>query len=323
MNTPAFQFYPQDFLIGTSDMDLQEVGLYIRVLSLIWTRGGDGCELEYDVKKLSNMTSCTPTKFKKVFKKIEEKFTFFEKKIEKNSQLFFTNEKLFSIKKSQNEYREKQRKNIEKRWNKGKKEESEGKEKSIPPYSSGNTKSIPTNIPNAYSSSSSSKKINKLGKFLKDLKKQIGIENFNDSRSYQEDYAQYFLEMIDDIGEEEFERRLKRILERPKKAEQCNKINFVYREIKNYVATEQDQQKAKSAESRKRIEAERKAKMDEEDTQKKKDEAVRKWIEEHPKEFETRLKQAVEEVKYGGTISTKTALAKAKIKTEIAKELEL
>jgi len=330
MNTPAFQFYPQDFLVGTMTLSAEAVGVYIKTLCHLWTTGGDDCELEFDPKKLCKIVALSPKKFQKVFSEIEGKFTFFEKNEKKNEKIikkFFFNERLKNIKNEQNEYREAKskagKKGNEKRWGKPKEEKIKTKNEVSHSDSTATDLRIANPIAKNRPSPSSSKKINKLGKFLKDLKKQIGIENFNDSRSYQEDYAKHFVEMIDDIGKEEFETRLKRILERPKKAEQCNKINFVYREIKNYVATEQDQQKAKSAESRKRIEAERKAKLDEENIQKKKDEAVKKWIDDHPKEFEIRLKKAVEEVKYGGTISSKTALAKAKIKKEIAKEIGL
>lgn len=37
---PAFQFYPADFLVGTASMSNEEVGIYIRLLSYQWERGG-------------------------------------------------------------------------------------------------------------------------------------------------------------------------------------------------------------------------------------------------------------------------------------------
>lgn len=37
---PAFQFYADDFLAGTSDMNAEEVGSYIRLLCHQWTKGG-------------------------------------------------------------------------------------------------------------------------------------------------------------------------------------------------------------------------------------------------------------------------------------------
>jgi len=37
---PAFQFYADDFLAGTSEMSAEEVGGYIRLLCHQWTKGG-------------------------------------------------------------------------------------------------------------------------------------------------------------------------------------------------------------------------------------------------------------------------------------------
>lgn len=37
--TPAFQFYPADFLIGIADMTHEEAGIYIRLLCLQWAKG--------------------------------------------------------------------------------------------------------------------------------------------------------------------------------------------------------------------------------------------------------------------------------------------
>ncbi len=37
---PSFQFYPQDFLVGTADMTPEEVGAYIRLLCYQWSKGG-------------------------------------------------------------------------------------------------------------------------------------------------------------------------------------------------------------------------------------------------------------------------------------------
>jgi uncharacterized protein YdaU (DUF1376 family) len=50
--TPAFQFYVQDFLLGTTDFSAEEVGGYIRLLSHQWDKGG----LPNDDKRLLKMT---------------------------------------------------------------------------------------------------------------------------------------------------------------------------------------------------------------------------------------------------------------------------
>ena len=39
MKAPAFQFYAADFLVGTSDMTNEEVGIYIRLLCHQWAKG--------------------------------------------------------------------------------------------------------------------------------------------------------------------------------------------------------------------------------------------------------------------------------------------
>lgn len=50
--SPAFQFYPQDFLVGTADMTAEEVGGYIRLLCYQWAKGS----LPNDDKKLSQLS---------------------------------------------------------------------------------------------------------------------------------------------------------------------------------------------------------------------------------------------------------------------------
>lgn len=57
MKPPAFQFYPSDFLASTSEMDAEEVGVYIRLLCHQWLRGG----LPDDEARLMAMGSpCEP-----------------------------------------------------------------------------------------------------------------------------------------------------------------------------------------------------------------------------------------------------------------------
>jgi uncharacterized protein YdaU (DUF1376 family) len=51
MKPPAFQFYADDFLSGTSDMSPEEVGIYIRLLCHQWTKGG----LPTDEPRLARM----------------------------------------------------------------------------------------------------------------------------------------------------------------------------------------------------------------------------------------------------------------------------
>lgn len=50
--SPAFQFYPQDFLVGTADLTSEEVGGYIRLLCYQWAKGS----LPNDDKKLMQLS---------------------------------------------------------------------------------------------------------------------------------------------------------------------------------------------------------------------------------------------------------------------------
>lgn len=52
-NSPAFQFYPSDFLIGTALMSAEAVGIYIRLLCYQWSHGG----LPNDKSKLAVLAS--------------------------------------------------------------------------------------------------------------------------------------------------------------------------------------------------------------------------------------------------------------------------
>lgn len=61
---PAFQFYVQDFITGTSDMSLEEVGAYIRLLCYQWSKGG----LPNDINRIAKICNAHPSQFKPVAK---------------------------------------------------------------------------------------------------------------------------------------------------------------------------------------------------------------------------------------------------------------
>ena len=128
-HSPAFQFYPQDFLVGCADMTAEEVGGYIRLLCYQWTKGS----IPNDNKKLMQMSgifSLTELEC------IKQKFVRVE-----NGNL--VNLKLESVRKSQDEYRQKQSERASKRW------ESQRNATALPV-------DIPQPMPNVCSSSSSS-----------------------------------------------------------------------------------------------------------------------------------------------------------------------
>jgi uncharacterized protein YdaU (DUF1376 family) len=68
--SPAFSFYPTDFLVGTATFSLEERGAYITLLSYQWDHGGvpdDGTErarlLNCSLKRAEALWDRTRTKF--------------------------------------------------------------------------------------------------------------------------------------------------------------------------------------------------------------------------------------------------------------------
>lgn len=71
MKTPAFQFYPADFLAGTMLMTNEEVGLLQRLLCIQWR---DGCVTASDVSRLSRMSANGSAMAKASIKSVLSKF---------------------------------------------------------------------------------------------------------------------------------------------------------------------------------------------------------------------------------------------------------
>ncbi len=68
---PAFQFYPNDFVTGTSRFTTTEVGGYTLLLCEQWTQGSvPGDEL----KRLATIMRCTPPTARSIWKTISTKF---------------------------------------------------------------------------------------------------------------------------------------------------------------------------------------------------------------------------------------------------------
>jgi uncharacterized protein YdaU (DUF1376 family) len=128
-HSPAFQFYPQDFLVGCADLSAEEVGGYIRLLCYQWTKGS----IPNDNKKLMQMSGVFGLT---ELECIKQKFVRIE-----NGNL--VNLKLESVRQSQDEYRQKQSERASKRW------ESQRNAKALPT-------DMPQPMPNVCSSSSSS-----------------------------------------------------------------------------------------------------------------------------------------------------------------------
>lgn len=135
--SPAFQFYASDFLTDTQSWDINEVGIYIRLLSNQWVNGS----LPSDLIRLSRIAGCTHEEIKKAWVILGFKFLI-------NNDGSIYNQKLESVREAQVKFKEKQASN----GSKG------GRPKNIdnPNKTQIKPKINPSDNPNKSSSSSSS-----------------------------------------------------------------------------------------------------------------------------------------------------------------------
>lgn len=131
MKAPAFQFYPDSFLLGTALFSCEEAGAYIRLLCYQWDAG----HLPNDNDKLANLARCGGN----AVASIRHKFRICE-------DGHLRNDRLEKERQKQADYRAKQSENAAKRW-------------------VGNAKphavAMPTHMPNVCSPSPSPSPINK------------------------------------------------------------------------------------------------------------------------------------------------------------------
>lgn len=71
------------------------------------------------------------------------------------------------------------------------------------------------------------------------LKLKIGIECFADAQKWARIYAKHCFNLMNKIGPEEFSRRLDVILEDKFKHNNCNKIKYVYEQVKGFIEPKQ------------------------------------------------------------------------------------
>ncbi|WP_312697056.1 DUF1376 domain-containing protein [Sphingobacterium mizutaii] len=135
--SPAFQFYASDFLTDTQSWDVNEVGIYIRLLSNQWVNGS----LPGDLIRLSRIAGCEHEMFKKAWVILGLKFL-------KNNDGSLYNRKLESVREASDRFKEKQALNGSKGGRPPKNKNPE--ETQIKP------KQNPEHNPNKSSSSSSS-----------------------------------------------------------------------------------------------------------------------------------------------------------------------
>lgn len=67
---PAFQFYAADFLVGTLEMTLEEIGLYIKLLALSWDKG----PLPVDTTRLARLAGITEQDFNALWAAVGDKW---------------------------------------------------------------------------------------------------------------------------------------------------------------------------------------------------------------------------------------------------------
>ncbi len=98
--SPAFQFYASDFLTDTQSWDINEVGIYIRLLSNQWVNGS----LPKDLIRLSRIAGCTHEEIKKAWVILGFKFLH-------NIDGTIYNRKLEEVRDAQTRFKEKQASN--------------------------------------------------------------------------------------------------------------------------------------------------------------------------------------------------------------------
>jgi uncharacterized protein YdaU (DUF1376 family) len=94
--SPAFQFYPKDFLSGTATMSLQEVGAYMRLLCYAWDTGS----IPNDSRERARIMVCSKKQEVEIWKKVGKKFFLQDDA--------FLNERLEEERRKQSEYRRRQ-----------------------------------------------------------------------------------------------------------------------------------------------------------------------------------------------------------------------
>jgi uncharacterized protein YdaU (DUF1376 family) len=151
---PAFQFYPQDFLVGTADMTPEEVGAYIRLLCYQWAKGS----LPNDQAKCAAMAASHGNAIASIWHKFG---------IGEDGRM--RNERLELVRLEQDQYRSKQSENAKKRW--------VGNATAMPPHSHGNANGHAKAMPEACPSPSSSKKKSNIVKLMPDEEWMAGIES--------------------------------------------------------------------------------------------------------------------------------------------------
>ena len=208
-------------VIGMSN---EEVGVYIKLICLMWNT--EECSLKNDCDFLAKITHSN----KEVIRSLLPCFKVV------NSTL--RHKRLDQERFKQDEYRKKcskaGKKGMKKRWEAAKTLEPYKvvitKDNSSSSTSSSNNISTNVDMSEAPKPKIKSKEIDNM---LTALKQTIGIEAFVDSR-IERNMAKHCLGLLNKIGKDEFRRRLDHLLSDSFHSQNCNKIKYVYNNIKGF-----------------------------------------------------------------------------------------
>lgn len=100
MSSPAFQFYPKEFMLATQSWSVEEVGIYIKLLCAQWDDG----KLPNDTKRLARISGCDLDFFEKAWVLVGLKFLL-------GDDGFLRNQRLELVRCEQEAFKEKQRLN--------------------------------------------------------------------------------------------------------------------------------------------------------------------------------------------------------------------
>lgn len=108
VTSPAFQFYPQDWLVGTQGMSLAAKGAYIQIIAFGWLKGA----LTFDLNELAKLIGCMRAELDDVWPEVLPKL--------RETKRGFVNRRVEQSRGVLRRYRESKRKAALARWAKTK-----------------------------------------------------------------------------------------------------------------------------------------------------------------------------------------------------------
>lgn len=231
---PSFQFYPKDYLSDPNVMAMTpaERGAYWHLIATMWTT--ENCELLNDDDYLANLSGLTNqplTNIKRCFK------------ISSTNPQCITHKRLQIERLKQDNWQEKSRlAGIESGKVRRKKAKMNHRSNLVEPKGNSSTSSSiasPSSISNNKSTIVDSDKSVQYGnedinKMLIALKGKIGIQSFVDS-TIERMIAKHCVDLMAKIGKDEFIYRLEALLKDSFHQKNCNKIKYVYNNIKGFI----------------------------------------------------------------------------------------